>query len=136
VTYTNQRLIDYLAMTREQAEGESWMARAHPDDRHQVWQAWQTSIQTEEPYEVELRLQNGSSRAYRWFLVRGVPQRNAQGTILQWVGTCTDIEEQKRAEQQLKESRESLRVLTEAVPQFVWTASSSTRTSACVTTPG
>ncbi|EFH88467.1 PAS domain S-box protein [Ktedonobacter racemifer] len=122
ITYNNQRLIDYLAMTLEQVEGAGWLAGVHSDDRHRVWEAWQTAIQTGVPYEVEQRLQDGTSGAYRWFLVRGVPQRNAQGTILHWVGTCTDIDEQKRVEQQLNESRENWRVLAETVPQLVWTS--------------
>ncbi|EFH88089.1 PAS domain S-box protein [Ktedonobacter racemifer] len=120
LTYHNHRLIAYMAMTLERAEGDGWLAGVHPDDRQRVRAAWQTSIQTGVPYEVELRLQDGTSGAYRWFLVRGVPQRNAQGTILHWVGTCTDIEDRKRAEQGLKESREHLRVLVETLPQLVW----------------
>jgi PAS domain S-box-containing protein len=122
ITYNNQRLINYLALTLEQVEGTGWMAGVHPNDRHRVWKAWQTSIQTGVPYEVEHRLQDGTIGAYRWFLVRGVPQKDAQGTILHWVGTCTDIDEQKRAEQQLKTSEENWRVLAETVPQLVWAA--------------
>src|SRR5258708_1594238 len=121
VTYHNQRLIGYLAMTLEQVEGDRWMASVHPDDQQRVWEVWQTSIQTGVPYEVEHRLQDGTSGAYRWFLVRGVPQRNAQGEILHWVGTCTDIEDQKQAEQKLKASEQNWRVLAETVPQLVWT---------------
>jgi PAS domain-containing protein len=49
VTYHNQRLIDYLAMTLEQAEGDGWMAGVHPDDRHRLRAAWQAAIQTGEP---------------------------------------------------------------------------------------
>ncbi len=97
------------------------MAGVHPDDRSRVWNVWQTSIQTGVPYEVEHRMQDGSSGAYRWFLVRGVPQRNAQGTILHWVGTCTDIDEQKQAEERVKESEQNWHVLAETVPQLVWT---------------
>ncbi len=111
VTYNNQRLIDSLAMTHEQAEGDGWLAGVHPDDRQRVWEAWQTSIQTGEPYEVEHRMQDGTSGAYRWFLVRSVPQRNAQGTTLHWVGTCTDIDEQKRTEEALRQSQERASVL-------------------------
>jgi len=119
-TYHNQRLIDYLAMTQEQAEGAGWLAGVHPDDQQRVWEAWQTAFHTGKPYEAELRLQDGASGAYRWFLARAVLQSNAQGTILHRVGTYTDIEEHKRAEQQFKASRESLHVLTETLPQLVW----------------
>ncbi|BCL79450.1 PAS domain-containing sensor histidine kinase [Ktedonobacteria bacterium brp13] len=121
VTYNNQRLIDYLAMTLEQTEGNGWLAGVHPDDRQRVWAAWQTSIQTGVPYEVEMRLQDGTNGAYRWFLVRGVPQRNAQGKILHWFGSNTDIEDQKQAEQKIKASEANWRVLAETVPQLVWT---------------
>jgi PAS domain S-box-containing protein len=121
ITYSNQRLIDYLAMTHQQAEGIGWwMTGVHPDDQQCVWNMWQTAIQTDTLYEGEFRLRDGTSGAYRWFLVRGVPQRDAQGTIVHWVGTCTDIEHQKRAEQQLKASEQNWRVLAETVPQLVW----------------
>src|SRR5260221_670799 len=131
VTYHNQRLIDYLAMTLEQVEGDRWMAGVHPDDQQRVRDVWQTSIQTGEPYEVEHRLQDGTSGAYRWFLARGVPQRNAQGMTLHWFGTCTDIEDQKRAEQQLKTSEENWRVLAETLPQLVWTTGPDNRLDYC-----
>ncbi|MBO0783457.1 MAG: PAS domain-containing protein [Ktedonobacteraceae bacterium] len=122
VTYNNQRLIDYLAMTLEQVEGDGWLAGVHPDDRQRAQEAWQSAIQTSIPYEAELRLQNGASGVYRWFLVRGVPRRNAQDTILHWVGTCTDIDEQKHIEQALRESREELFLVMETIPQLVWLA--------------
>ncbi|WP_201390196.1 PAS domain S-box protein [Ktedonobacter sp. SOSP1-85] len=121
ITYSNHRLINYLAMTLEQVQGDGWLAGLHPDDRPRTREAWQTSIQTGMPYEVEHRVQDGTSGGYRWFLVRGVPQRNTLGTILHWVGTCTDIEDQKQAEQKIKASEENLRVLAEMVPQLVWT---------------
>ena len=123
IIYNNQRLIDFLAITREQAQGTGWMVSVHPDDRQRVWEAWQTSIQTGVPYEVEHRMQDGSSGAYRWFLVRGLPLKESQGVIRKWFGTCTDIDDQKRAEQQLKTSEENWRVLAETVPQLVWTTS-------------
>ncbi|GHO73830.1 hypothetical protein KSD_16010 [Ktedonobacter sp. SOSP1-85] len=131
VAYNNQRLIDYLAMTLEEVKGDGWLEGVHPDDRQRVQAAWQISIQAGEPYEVEHRLQDGTSGSYRWFLARGVPQKNAQGAILHWVGTYTDIDEQKRAEQQLKESEQNWRVLSETVPQLVWTTRPDGRLDYC-----
>jgi PAS domain S-box-containing protein len=119
-TYCNHRLLEYLAMTHEQARGVGWLAGVHADDRQRIWETWQNSIRTGGPYEGEHRLQDGISGVYRWFLVRGVPQKNLQGTVMHWMGTCTDIEEQKRAEQKLKESEQNWRVLAETVPQLVW----------------
>lgn len=129
ISYNNQRLIDYLARKVEQMEGAGWLEAVHPDDRERVWEAWQTA-QIEQTYEIEHRLRHGSG-AYRWMLVRGEPQRDSQGTILYWVGTCTDIEKQKQVEQQLEESKQNLWVLTEMVPQLIWTARADGQTDYC-----
>jgi PAS domain S-box-containing protein len=122
VVYQNQRMIEYLAMTHEQAEGTGWLAKVHPDDLPRLWEARQVAFQTGELYEMEHRLQDGASGEYRCFLSRAVPQRNAQGTILYWIGTLTDIEKRKQAEQRLKESEQNWHALAEAVPQLVWMA--------------
>jgi len=114
ITYCNRRLLEYQAVTHEQVQRHGWLSGMHPDDRSRIWEAWQFSLQTGEPYEMEHRLKEGGSGAYRWFLVRGVPQRNAQGTILHWVGTCTDIDEQKRVEEALRQSQERIRALIDS----------------------
>jgi PAS domain-containing protein len=61
VVYQNQRMIEYLAMTHEQAEGTGWLAKVHPDDRPRLWEARQVAFQTGELYEMEHRLQDGAS---------------------------------------------------------------------------
>src|SRR5258707_10088247 len=113
VAYTNQRWRDYTGMTTEQAQGEGWMQSIHPDDRQRVLAVWQSAVQTGRSYEVEQRLRHGTTGAYRWFLVKAVPFKDAQGTILKYIGTCTDIHDKKQAE-------DELRVLIDAIPQFVW----------------
>jgi len=119
--YANQPWCDYTNLTAEQLQGNGWVQIFHPDDRHHVLETWQTSVRTGTPYEVIHRIRNGKTGEYRWFLARGKPFRNRWGTIQYWLGTCTDIDEQKRAEQRLKESEESWRVLAETIPQLVWT---------------
>jgi PAS domain S-box-containing protein len=84
---------------------------------------WQRAVQTGEMYETELRLRLHTTGEYRWFLVRAMPVRDETGQMIKWFGTCTDIEEQKRAEQRIKESEENWRVLAETVPQLVWAMS-------------
>src|SRR6266851_629012 len=113
VDYYNQRWRDYTGMTTEQAQGDGWMQCTHPDDRQRVLAVWQSAVQTGRPYEAEQRLRHGTSGDYRWFLVKAVPFTDAQGTILKYVGTCTDIHDKKQAE-------DELRVLIDAIPQFVW----------------
>ncbi|GHO60663.1 hypothetical protein KSB_91380 [Ktedonobacter robiniae] len=72
--YHNRCWYDYTSMTPEQ---DGWIQCLHPDDRQRALGAWQTSIQTGAPYEVEQRLRNGITGDYRWFLARGVPCKDA-----------------------------------------------------------
>ncbi len=120
IEYHNQRWRDYTQVPLERAQGDEWMQCLHPDDWPTTLATWSNAIQTGEAYEVEQRLRNGTTGAYQWFLARGAPYKNAQGTIVKWIGTLTDIDGQKRAEQTLKASEERFRILAETVPQFVW----------------
>ncbi|GLV61182.1 hypothetical protein KDH_79980 [Dictyobacter sp. S3.2.2.5] len=112
--YHNQRWCDYTGMTPEQAQGDGWMQALHPDDRQGVLDAWQVSLHTGTPYERELRLRNGRTGAYRWFLARAEPCNNAQGQIVKWFGSNTDIDEQKRLERALRQSQERANVLMDS----------------------
>ncbi|HEX4716207.1 MAG TPA: PAS domain S-box protein, partial [Ktedonobacteraceae bacterium] len=106
VVYVNRRWRDYTSMTAEQAQGDGWLQEVHPDDRQTTLAAWRTALQTGCVYEVKQRLRQGMTGIYRWFLVRGAPCKDQQGTIVKWVGTCTDIEEQKRTEEALRQSQQ------------------------------
>src|SRR5579875_975936 len=107
--YANRRWCDYTGKTLEQLQGDGWLQLMHPDDRQRVQETWETAVRTGTLYEVEHRILCGSTGNYRWFLARGIPYQDTQGQILYWLGTCTDIDEQKRAEQRLRASEEALR---------------------------
>ncbi len=111
MVYVNRRWRDYTGMTTEQAQGNGWLQDVHPDDQQTTLAAWRTALQTEGVYEVEQRLRQGTTGAYRWFLARGAPCKNQQGAIMKWIGTCTDIEEQKRTEEALRLSQKRVNQL-------------------------
>jgi PAS domain S-box-containing protein len=119
--YGNRRWRDYTAMISEQYQGDGWLQAIHSDDYQRTLTVWHHACASGEPFEIEYRFREGQTGDYRWFLGRAMPVRDETGQIIKWFGTCTDIEEQKRAEQRLKESEENWRVLAETVPQFVWT---------------
>ena len=96
--YYNQRWFDYTGMTLEETTGWGWQPVLHPDDLQNCLNRWTDSLTNDSPYEVEYRFKRASDGAYRWHLGRALPRRNEAGEILQWAGTCTDIEDFKQAQ--------------------------------------
>lgn len=108
--HINRRWADYTGITGVSA-GFGFEEALHPDDIPATLARWRAAIRSAEPYEIEYRLRNREG-AYRWFLIRGVQALNEVREGIAWVGTCTDIEDQKRAEQDALSARAaSLRVL-------------------------
>jgi PAS domain S-box-containing protein len=104
VDYCNQRLLSYLGLTMEEMRSLDRSNLIHPDDRDRVLKTWREAVSQGTTHEVELRLL-GSDGQYRWFLTRGVSLRDAEGRIIKWYGTNTDIEDRKRAENELRRSQ-------------------------------
>jgi PAS domain S-box-containing protein len=105
--YFNQQWVDYTGMTMEESYGHGWNTPFHPDDKQRAWDAWQRATQHNDRYSLECRLRRADG-VYRWWLIRGEPMRGANGEILKWFGTCTDIEEIKNAEAALREANQML----------------------------
>lgn len=96
VTFVNQRWCDYTGIALETACGNGWMAAIHPDDGSALAGYWQ-ALACGEPGEFEARLRRFDG-AFRWFLIRTVPERDESGHVVRWYGENTDIEDRKRAE--------------------------------------
>jgi PAS domain S-box-containing protein len=114
VEYWNQRWYIYTGSSPEHTLGHEWSQFLHPDDYQHTLTIWHHALETGEPYEIEYRLKEGQTGAYRWFLTRGAPVRDETGQIVKWFGTCTDIEDQKRIEEALRESQERIRALIDS----------------------
>jgi PAS domain S-box-containing protein len=126
--YINRRGSEYSGMALGEAMGSGWQGKVHSDDLPEALRRWQRSLSTGEDFEVEYRLLR-SDGVYRWNLVRAVPVRDSEGRIIKWFGTCTDIDDQKRAEEELRRSQEALRQsealhrsILDTIPHSVWTA--------------
>jgi len=116
--FANERLRSYIGMSREEFRGDGWLKILHPDDRQRVVAAWHDSVVYGTPYEQEER-HRGADGQYRWFLNRGVPLRDAEGRIVRWYGTNTDIENRKRAEDDLRKQKEILQKIFDNVPAMI-----------------
>jgi formate hydrogenlyase transcriptional activator len=113
VDFVNERWSCELSITLEQVRqnpATAWQRMLHPDDRGRVMQAWSDSVATGAPYEQEERHRTAGGE-YRWYLSRGVPLRDEQRRIIRWFGTNTDIELQKRAEEELRRSEQRWRAV-------------------------
>jgi PAS domain S-box-containing protein len=97
-SYFNQRWLDYSGASLQDSLAHGWDRFIHPEDRPQVVAQWTRAHDASEACEVECRLRRADG-LYRWMLVRAVPQRDAAGCPVGWVGTLTDIDElRQRAE--------------------------------------
>ena len=102
--------------------GSPWDDMCHIDDRKRANALWRRSVETGHPFEIEYRLQY-YTKDYRWMRGRGLPIRDGTGSIIRWVGTCTDIADVKRTEaahalltSELNRSTTLLRTVVEVVP--------------------
>jgi PAS domain S-box-containing protein len=113
VDYYNQRWLDYTGLTFEQTRDLGWKAVVHPDDLQLCVEHNNRKRQTGEPSETELRLRRASDGSYRWHLARSVCMRDQAGQIVRWVGTSTDIHDEKMIQSNLEKSRDELESIAE-----------------------
>jgi PAS domain S-box-containing protein len=103
VDFVNQRLSDSTGLSADELSKSGWSSIVHTDDLAKYISQWQAALAAGEPTESEVRIRTGD-RDYRWMLVRNVPLRDGMGKIIKWYGTSIDIEDRKRAEDQLHRS--------------------------------
>jgi two-component system cell cycle sensor histidine kinase/response regulator CckA len=103
VEYANRRWLEYTGLPVEEAERLGWDRSLHQDDCARSWEAWFSAMASGSVFEIEHRLRRASDGNYRWHLVRAVPMRNSDGRIMNWFGTCTEIEDQKQAEKAVQQ---------------------------------
>ena len=99
--YGNGRWFESAGLP-EEAAALSWQSIVHPADHQDFERGFADAITEGRAWEAEFRLGNVTERRFRWHLVRMLPERDASGTITGWVGTSTDIDARKRAEQALQ----------------------------------
>ncbi len=101
VEWSNGRFPEYLGITLEELASGAWKHIVHPDDYQVVARAWSRALQDGTIFESEIRLRRARDGTYRWFLSKAVPVRDPDGSVIRWIGTNTDIDDQKMAAQEL-----------------------------------
>lgn len=96
----NRQNMEYFGRTAEELKNWATSDVVHPEDLPGVAEEWSRCFETGEPYDVEHRLRR-SDGVYRWFQARGLPERDAAGQIVRWHLLLTDVDDRRRAEDEL-----------------------------------
>jgi PAS domain S-box-containing protein len=96
--YVNDRCTDYFGVPAEQLLADGWTAVTHPDDLPRALDRWRAALASGEPYEIDFRLRREDG-LYRWHLGRAVATRDDRDEVVTWLGTNTDIDDERRAEE-------------------------------------
>ncbi|MFY0579987.1 PAS domain-containing sensor histidine kinase [Cystobacter fuscus] len=101
--FVNRPWHEYTGLSMAESLGDDWTRVVHPEDLPRALERWRRALETGEHYETEMRIRRARDGAWRWFLARAQPARAADGSIARWIGSCTDIDEQRRAAQERME---------------------------------
>ncbi len=104
VELLNRQILEYFGKTTEELKNWATSDAVHPDDLPRLLDAWKHSVETGQPYAYELR-QRRADGVYRWFQARGLPLRDTEGRITGWYLLLTDIDDRKKAEEELRRSK-------------------------------
>jgi formate hydrogenlyase transcriptional activator len=116
--FLSKRWYEYTGLTLEQGKGWGWKVVVHPDDLDRLIREWLALLNDPKPGELETRIRRYDGE-YRWFLIRVLPEFDAEGNVVRWFGSDTDIEDRKRAETKLLEDERELRRITDAIPHTI-----------------
>ena len=115
--YANKRFLDFLGMTIDELAA-SFVKPIHPDEREMMQNEWLRSSAVGRSVEVVQRLRRFDG-VYRWVHVRVEPLRDDGGRIVRWYGLHTDIDDQRRAEEKVRQSERELRQILDLTPQHI-----------------
>ncbi|MFO1369004.1 MAG: PAS domain S-box protein [Marinagarivorans sp.] len=114
--YLGPQWIAYTGIPESEQLGYGWLEQIHPEDRERTIQHWQATAGKGEQFVIEFRVRRFDGE-YRWFHTLALPLRNEQGKIIKWFGSNTDIDDIKRAQVQLEESKARISHIFDIMPE-------------------
>ncbi len=123
INFFNKRWYDYTGLNYEQSLEAGWQQIIHPEDLPVVIERRTKGRQEGKSYEIENRYKSAQDGTYRWYLSRIIPIKDEQGNISLWVGTATDIHEQKITQYKLENTLKELNDKNYELDQFVYKTS-------------
>ena len=120
--FVNRVWLEFSGQTLDfiRSHPEAWMAAVHPEDRETASKAFVDGVRSGQSFAFETRSLRAQDGTYRWHLQQAVVLRDADGKVLKFVGTTTDIDDQKRAQEELRASEGKLRRVIDTIPTLSW----------------
>ena len=120
--FVNRVWLEFSGQTLDfvRSSPEAWMTAVHPEDREVALRAFWEGVHTGQGFAFETRSLSAQDGSYRWHLQQAVVLRDAEGKVLKFVGTTTDIDDQKRAVGALRASEANLRRVIDTIPSLSW----------------
>ncbi len=121
--FVNRVWLEFSGQTLDfvRSHPEAWMDAVHPDDREAASLTLGEAVRSGKDFAIETRSLRAHDGSYRWHLQQAVALRGADGKVLKFVGTTSDIDDRKRAEEALRASETNLREILNGIPGFVCT---------------
>jgi PAS domain S-box-containing protein len=98
----NEHVYAYTGLDHARLAGTAWTAAVHPDDLAGLTTRWAIAVASGASFEAEFRLRNAGGD-YRWHMARAIALRGDEGEVVRWIGTNTDIEDQKNTTHRLEQ---------------------------------
>ncbi|MEH2348260.1 MAG: PAS domain S-box protein [Nostoc sp.] len=114
--------VAYTGQSLAETENGGWIDAVHPEDRDRTAEVWGAAVANRSLYQIEYRIRSKDGN-YRYFWVCGTPVLEEDGSVREWIGTCTDIHDRKVAEAQKQYIEQRYLSLVTATSQMVWTTS-------------
>jgi PAS domain S-box-containing protein len=102
--HRNHRWFELTGQTTEEAEDEGWKAIIHPEDLDRMVARWGQAFEDGQEFEADFRIRRAADGTYRWHSARAIPSHDERGELTGWYGAAVDIEDKRRAEEELREA--------------------------------
>ena len=119
IEYMNRNWMTYSGLDWTELKPWGWVRLVHDDDVEQTETVWNGALHSGQAAQLEHRLRRYDG-VYRWHLSRGVPMKDEAGKVIMWIGTSTDIDDVKQAQQALQESENRFRIMADQAPLNIW----------------
>ena len=119
IYWYNRRWFQFTGVQPGETEGWNWRSVHHPDHVDRVAEHFRRCIESGEPWEDTFPLRGRNGR-YRWFLSRALPMRDRRGSVVRWLGTNTDVTEQREAEARMVEAERRLQLALRSARIGTW----------------